>query len=87
MREGGKRAMERRNWGAAKDHLNKAIEVAADCVDLLLMRAQVHRELGDRENVLADTGKALKVRRLVGFFRYALAPDGQGILPQSIHSI
>jgi hypothetical protein len=32
--------MERRNWGAAKDHLNKAIEVASDSVDLLLMRAE-----------------------------------------------
>jgi len=61
MRDGGKREMERQNWGAAKDHLNKAIEVASDSVDLLLMRAEVHRNLGDRENVLADTGKALKV--------------------------
>jgi DnaJ homolog subfamily C member 3 len=25
------------------------------------MRAECHKELGDRENVLADTGKALKV--------------------------
>ena len=41
MRDGGKREMERRNWAAAKDHLNKAIEVASDCVDLLLMRAEV----------------------------------------------
>ena len=30
-------------------------------MELLLMRAECHKELGDRENVLADTGKALKV--------------------------
>jgi len=28
------------NWGAAKDHLNKAIETATDSVDLLLKRAE-----------------------------------------------
>eukprot|EP00277_Geminigera_cryophila_P002732 CAMPEP_0179422784 /NCGR_PEP_ID=MMETSP0799-20121207/10636_1 /TAXON_ID=46947 /ORGANISM="Geminigera cryophila, Strain CCMP2564" /LENGTH=516 /DNA_ID=CAMNT_0021196985 /DNA_START=58 /DNA_END=1608 /DNA_ORIENTATION=- len=61
MRQGGETLMQQGNWGAAKDHLNKAIETATDSVDLLLKRAECHRELGDRENVLADTGKALKV--------------------------
>ena len=61
MAEGAARLIQQQNWGAARDHLNKAIETASDSVELLLQRAEVHRQLGDRENVLADTGKALKV--------------------------
>lgn len=61
MRRQGSVLMEQRNWGGARDHLTKALETATDSVELLLMRAECHRELGDRENVLADAGKALKV--------------------------
>jgi len=61
MQDAGKRLMEQQNWGGARDHLNKALDVASDSVDLLLARAECHMRIGDNENVLADTGKALKV--------------------------
>eukprot|EP00961_Rhodomonas_salina_P154801 2085160-Rhodomonas_salina.2 len=50
-----KKLIEQKNWHGARDHLNRAIDVAADSVDLLLSRAECHKNLGDRENVLADT--------------------------------
>ncbi|EKX44009.1 hypothetical protein GUITHDRAFT_72696 [Guillardia theta CCMP2712] len=59
--DAAKTLLEQKNYQAARDHLNKAIDVASDCVQLLLMRAECHLKLGDRENALADTGKALKV--------------------------
>lgn len=60
MQNAAKKLIEQKNWHGARDHLNRAIDVAADSVDLLLSRAECHKNLGDRENVLADTGKALK---------------------------
>lgn len=56
------RFISQRNWQAARDHLNMALDVASDSVDLLLARAECNKFLGELENVLADTGKALKVQ-------------------------
>jgi len=60
MQGAASQLMAGKNWGGARDHLNRAIDVAPDCVALLLARAECHMMLGERENVLADTGKALK---------------------------
>mmetsp|Transcript_7984 Transcript_7984/g.24003 ORF Transcript_7984/g.24003 Transcript_7984/m.24003 type:complete len:516 (-) Transcript_7984:1168-2715(-) len=54
--------MTHQHWQAARDHLNMALDVAADSSEILLARAQVHKSLGEMENVLFDTGKALKVQ-------------------------
>ena len=56
------RLMTQQNWPAARDHLNMALDVASDCVEILLARSECHKALGELENVLADTGKALKVQ-------------------------
>lgn len=61
MQGAGLRLMEQQNWGGARDHFNKALDIASDSVALLLARAECHMHVGDSENVLADTGKALKV--------------------------
>ena len=56
------RLLAQKNWAAARDHLNMVLDVASDSVEILLSRAECFKNLGELENVLADTGKALKVQ-------------------------
>jgi hypothetical protein len=55
-------AIARRNWVAARDHLGKALDIASDCVALLMQRAECSMELGDKEQALQDTGAFDSIR-------------------------
>jgi len=56
-------AKARQNWVGAREHLTKALDVASECVSLLVSRAECHMKLGDAELALQDTGKALKQQK------------------------
>ena len=55
-------AFQRNDFGAALAHYSAAIETSTTSITLLVKRAHVNFKMGNFFEVVADTGKSLKVR-------------------------
>jgi DnaJ family protein C protein 3 len=55
--------LNRGNYGAAKEHLSTALRFADSATNLLMKRAQCSYSMGDPYEVIADTGKVLKLEK------------------------
>jgi len=58
---GAEQAVQKGDWESAKKHLTVALDLTEVAHDLHLMKAQVCQELGDYYEVIAESGKAIKL--------------------------